>query len=107
MIVMNRLNTENVFEDLDGLAEVEVARELQLVRRGLHGPSSVRRMPVQARHQRRRNRSAGVLAKQRERDTRNVVLRPWGAQPDQPEHAAVSSCASAVLLCWVQTVVAL
>jgi hypothetical protein len=30
MIVMNRLNTENVFEDLDGLAEVEVARGLQL-----------------------------------------------------------------------------
>ena len=31
MIVMNRLSTENVFEDLDGLAEVEIARGLQLV----------------------------------------------------------------------------
>ena len=28
---MNRLSTENVFEDLDGLAEVEIARGLQLV----------------------------------------------------------------------------
>ena len=31
MIVMNRLNTENIFEDLDGLAAVEVADDQQLV----------------------------------------------------------------------------
>lgn len=33
MIVMNRLNTENVFEDLDGLAAVEVTDDQQLVQR--------------------------------------------------------------------------
>jgi hypothetical protein len=31
MIVMNRLSTENMFEDLDGLAAVEVADDQQLV----------------------------------------------------------------------------
>ena len=31
MIVMNRLNTENMVEALDGLAEVEIARRQQVV----------------------------------------------------------------------------
>ena len=81
---MNRLNTENVFEDLDGLAEVEVARGLQLAsskappslsrrsrccpfarlpcRRPPWSPSSVGMV------------TAGVLAEQQERGAGDVVL---------------------------------
>ena len=98
---MNRLNTENVFEDLDGLAEVEVARGLQLASRKAP-PSLSRRSrccpfacpcvsvaPLVTLFG--LCRTAGVLAEQQERGAGDVVLRSEGAQPDQPEHAAVSA----------------
>jgi hypothetical protein len=46
MIVMNRLNTENVFEDITGLAEVEVSRDLQLVRRATRARCRCSRLPA-------------------------------------------------------------
>ncbi len=94
MIVMNRLNTKNVFEDITGLAEVEVSRDLQLVRRATRTvlqPSLANAARMICKPRGWVRLVAGVLAEPPEPDTRDVVLRSRGALSDQPEHAAVST----------------